>query len=844
MFGRKKEKKKGLTDAERKAQVKAAREAAERGEDPGSAARSQADAEMEAHLASVAGGGKHRTEMLSSVLSESVPSAALTRIRANRLFFIQDDAGEASLAMMLYVDKIGGLDAHVAKTDPDKGQFVQLINGQHVHVYASEEFMNEGKFLIIPDPETLEALNEFLFLTDPARFAGFIPTLVSWNETGEMAFDERGDAPRSYDWFLAISKNETTDVYAACTEIGVYDDGQEDSQDMTEGPGAPGTPAPAEPQGQVPDDERLGFGEYDPMESVPEGYDDDEAPGFVPESVVAAPTTATKDGLSHQMDQISCPKCGLPCPATGCDTCGWRPGEDDEEEDDEVIDEDYSPDAIEEASKYVFYQDDIRLTVDVGAFDQAFASKSTFVPLDDVRGSGLVAEHATQVIRNANEALRALHQDNIDTLRRRFTVLMGQKCAEIHDALDMRIDSSTRYGNSRREAEQAKVDRMAAIPGEIEARQTALREAWEKEKASAGEAAAAKARQEYEDRYRRAHADALSKIRSELEDASLLEYDKDIRAIVDLRKEEANSLMNKYVQETVNQLCADYEGMLAEEKALRDRYLAEIQEYVNTNMAYEDARTQSMNRQLEDNSKADAARREMETRLAAKDVDHRSAIAVLEARIAESNATVNTVRETYDSRLAETQRRAADAEAQLSELLDKFSEQRKEIQAEIQKQYESRIQTLTNDKIATQEHLAHTQRIYEATRAAEQKNRTLRAVAMGTGITAAICVGFVLGGLMYPARPMAEGGGPVGSGQTSISQPAPASPSSASDIFSAPAPSRVESSGTLNGLSDTKPEKDDGNKADSTVAGVAGLEDEDDDQLSSGDTSSDTDDAK
>ena len=117
-------------------------------------------------------------------------------------------------------------------------------------------------------------------------------------------------------------------------------------------------------------------------------------------------------------------------------------------------------------------------------------------------------------------------------------------------------------------------------------------------------------------------------------------------------------------------------------------------------------------------------------------------------------------------------------------------------------------------------------------------------MAMGTGITAAICVGFVLGGLMYPARPMAEGGGPVGSGQTSISQPAPASPSSASDIFSAPAPSRVESSGTLNGLSDTKPEKDDGNKAGSTVAGVAGLEDEDDDQLSSGDTSSDTDDAK
>ena len=80
MFGSKKEKKKGLTDAERKAQVKAAREAAERGEDPGSAARSQADAEMEAHLASVAGGGKRRTEMLSSILSESVPSLSLIHI--------------------------------------------------------------------------------------------------------------------------------------------------------------------------------------------------------------------------------------------------------------------------------------------------------------------------------------------------------------------------------------------------------------------------------------------------------------------------------------------------------------------------------------------------------------------------------------------------------------------------------------------------------------------------------------------------------------------------------------------------------------------------------------------
>ena len=759
MFGSKKkdkQKKVKVSDEESRAQVKAAREAAERGDIPGA----KEDAETEAHLASVAAGGKKRSERLGSVLSESVPAAALARIRGNSKFLLRDETGDASLGMMLYAAGIGGLDAHSARSDPDKGQFIELVNGQKIHVYASEDLMAEDKFLIIPDDETLDALSEFAFLSDPERFSGFVPTLVSWDDAGEMTLDEYPGAPRNYDWFLRISQGSLS-LLDACVECGVYDEGAVSESD----------------------DGRLNFGAGDGVEA---GYDDmpedepgiDTDPGLPQEeyddgagSVVAPATTATADGLSRRSDQIRCPRCGHWCDASGCDDCGWTPGGEDAGEDADT-EEEYGREVTEELSSCVFYQNDLDLRVTTAPFDMVFLSRDDFVPLDDVRGSGLVAEHATQVIRNANEELRALHQGNIDTLRRRFLTVMGKKCADISVALDMSTEAPTKYGAARREAEQGKIDRAAAILQEVEKRRAEMREGWEKEKAQAGEAAAAKARQDYEDRSRRAHNEALTRLRSDAEDRNQAEYDKDIREISDRRKIEAISLMNRYTQETMDQLRQDYEEMLRGEKALRDERLAEIRAYVNENMAFEDARTQSLNRQLDDNARADAVRREMEQALAKKDMEQRLAVTALEAKVSEANATTATVRENYDERLAEAQRHAADAEAQLSELLDKYTNQREEIQNEIHEQYRTRIETLTNDKLAAQEHLVHTEKMYESAEYARRRNSRLHTAAWCAGLAAAICAGFVLGGLLYPVRPMAEGGGPVAGG-ASISQPAP-----------------------------------------------------------------------
>ncbi len=736
LFGKKEGK---ASDAEIRAAARAAREAAERGEDK-DPVRAAEEAEMDAHLSSVAAGGRKRSQLLQSVLQESVPAAALTRIRENTGFFIRDNDGEAALCMMLHAEDIGGLDAHTARSDPDKGQLIELINGQQMHVFVSDDLMSEDKILFIPDHATLEAMAEFQMLVDPNRFSQFYPTLVSWDETGEMSFDEYTDAPQNYDWFADIFEGKLS-LEDACSQIGLYESGDD----------VPGMSSPQPPGEAAAREYEDDWDEADPAQA-PGNFDTDPGAGYgEPDPYLPPPSTATPDGISMNVDQIRCGRCGSVCPATGCQKCGWVPGEDPDLMD---FEEDLEPAITEELSQHIFYKDDLDLGVTAEPFDLVFLSRDDFVPLDDVRGSGLVAEHATQVIRNANEELRALHRANLDMLRRRFLTVMGKKCSDIAAATDMSPDSKTQYGNARASAERDLDDRLAGIPAEVEKRRAELREGWERERSAYADTAAAKARQDYDDRNRRAHQDVLSRVRSTLEDASRREYDRDIRRINDLRREAAMSQMNRYIQETLDELREDYERMLADEARRRDEKLQEIREYVNQNMVYEEARTNSMNRQLEDNAKADAIHREMEQRLSAKQLEHEMLRSTLEAKISEANATTATVRETYDARLAEAQRNAADMAAQLDALMEKYADLRKETEAEIHDQYESRVKTLTNDKISAQEHLAHVERMYASMDEARQRSGRLKTAAWVAGLVAAIAVGFVAGGLLYPAQPL------------------------------------------------------------------------------------------
>ena len=86
------------------------------------------------------------SESLASVLLESVPAASLDVIRANEKFHVKsrsNNGEQCYLVMTLYVEKIGGLNKHM-RSDQDKGQFIECINGGNIQVHVSEQDLPKG----------------------------------------------------------------------------------------------------------------------------------------------------------------------------------------------------------------------------------------------------------------------------------------------------------------------------------------------------------------------------------------------------------------------------------------------------------------------------------------------------------------------------------------------------------------------------------------------------------------------------------------------------------------------------------------------------------------------------
>lgn len=147
------------------------------------------------------------TESLGSVLSESVPGAALDIIRSNSAFGLSADADGNMQYMVVTIDvnTIGGLNKRTARQNSDKGQLIECINCGNIEAYVSAEGIAADKFVIIPTEKTVESLSEFRFISDREKFSLFIPTICIVDQNGNMAFHEL-PVTVPYEWFYDISR--------------------------------------------------------------------------------------------------------------------------------------------------------------------------------------------------------------------------------------------------------------------------------------------------------------------------------------------------------------------------------------------------------------------------------------------------------------------------------------------------------------------------------------------------------------------------------------------------------------------------------------------------------------
>ena len=688
------------------------------------------------------------SESLGTVLAESVPSASLDIIRANGAF--KYDAGAKSghqcyVVATLDVADIGGLNKRM-KADPDKGQFIECITNGTVESHVSEAGIEAGKFIIIPSETTLRSLSEFSFLSDEERFKDFIPTLVQVDASGHMDMEEIPGARVGYRWYLDVLKGniDINEAVRAATEAGAANleeqaraDEEEEEEVVAQ---KEEKPSGVVSHGSLADAVKSSEAEKQEPElnifgqPIEQPVDEEEAEEEEPEIVMAdtdgpvmaqSPDAEMDDSamvmpdadMPPMMDaqnpvgleaQIECPVCnhiiptGVPCPF-----CGWMEGSltADAAGDDTI--EEITDAEIQDAVERLFHAGDLDLQITSQPFDMQFMQKNEFEPISEDRGDGWLDGYVTQMVKNANSELRKVHRQNLFKTRDQYIQLITQQCERIAHEVDV-DDTTNPYYLARKAIRETTTEKKNAMEIEVDKRRTQMQQSWDEELENICESAKAAAKRNYLEKNSTAHEAALRNVEIALADEIEIDYNKQLTELNERRKTEAKRQLDIATTQALITMNEEYAKRLQEEEELRQKYLDEIQEYLDTHRKDEAARMIVVAEELKQKSEADKVTEKFEQDIKILTAEHDATCAKLHQEIQAAQQHEEAVMREMGKRHEEFTARETEMNGKMNELLDKFAS----LDAMKTKEYESRLITLESDKKAAEEHLQHVDLIH------------------------------------------------------------------------------------------------------------------------------------
>lgn len=648
---------------------------------------------------------KRPTESLGSVLSESVPGAALDIIRANPAFELPSDAdgNKRYVVVTLDVNTIGGLNKRTARINSDKGQLIECINCGNIEAYVSAEGIAADKFIIIPTDRTLESLSEFRFISEKERFSQFTPTICVIDQNGNMLFQELPERV-SYEWFYDISRG----AVRVSDAIGMADREEQlvadaaSSDDILFGD-------------EVPDESNT---QSPATEMDQKKYEEMDYEGTV-ESAQETGAENLWENVSIDMneldsddeDDLQCPVCNnYVDPADEiCPFCGTSfiddvsGGSKDTVSQEKALSvQEITDTDITRAVERLFHAGDLDLEISAEPFDVRIIGENSYVPMIEEREDEWLDSYVTQMIKNANEELRVLHHDNLLKSRQRYLSLMTDNAEDIANKVDHH-NSSTNFYKMYRLFETQKEEKKDALEEQIARKRAEMEQAWNEELERIKASAAMAAERSYIDNHAKAHETASRDVEIMLLDEVEREHRDNLMNLNQLRKNEAQKMLDIAVTETLEVVGRSYAEMVEGENFRRKEILSQISAYVDSHLKDAAARNAVLAEAQRQKEEADKVTEEFKRKMESISNDHKSACDKLHnelntARLHEENL----IRE-YDLKLGAESDRYNKLEGKYKELMDKYVS----IDKEKSKEYETRIVTLENDKRAAEDHLAH-----------------------------------------------------------------------------------------------------------------------------------------
>lgn len=474
---------------------------------------------------------KKPNELLSSVVRETAPSAALELLRENERFAMP--SGTAWAMLLLDTNVIGGLSAKHNK-DADKGMLIQLIASDQIQTVATETMLSEEVFGIIPTRESLERMDEYQMLTQAEYSWG-----VVWEKDGLIEIDQVApatfaQADKVVSGLLSLKDalgEAGADAWAEHSgEVATGDaDSAEAADPMTEAIEQVETTAPAVELGDEGDPLFGGNpGEVAEFEEAPMGAEAE----WIPEDEDL--DESGQDGESFEGD--------VP-------VYGSEPADEsylDEDETESYVDDDVviaSQDDVLNTLVRRFLTEDLDLGLDLDEFNKTFAIGAPLVQIDLPEGSSQwLGDQISHLTNQANASLEQLHRQGEDAMRVEFVKLMSLHAEQVAREVSVDRDGS-RYKALTEVAESTHSKKLNDKEERIRAEQLRISEKYEQTAREVGEQAAADATLKYKERHKtklhREQLEVVTLVNTEIED----DYSRDRQEILRVRRLDAGSKM-------------------------------------------------------------------------------------------------------------------------------------------------------------------------------------------------------------------------------------------------------------------------------------------------------------
>ena len=698
-----------------------------------------ADAPVETPVAEVATAKKKKKSELLKVLDESVWESVHEDFKANKQFIMKDDEGNSKYVALLFdTTQVGGLAGKEAKKDESKGSIIEAIRTGRIKTYIRNEMLMDDTFVIIPDIETFDNMDEFnLFIN-----VDYVLCTVDANgtvNTETVNGTDAEDDPEVIVKFQQVQdllqnggdvktlfpENNKSDIFSG-NEVN-YDTSSAANSDEIDD---------AEPLPESMEEEEF-------IEDLPDDLDDDISADIEDDFEDIAPSNASA--------QTVAPVAPVDAPdASDLENDTFEDYyEGTETTDDGGYDEyeDITEEVVHDFVVRKFYSDDLGLEVSTQPFDAQFLHGNAYLPFNENRGTGWLNEYLSNIAKDANTRMERMHNENLFRMRERYMRLIQSHCANIARSLDI-SDDSTQYGKMRFAIEQNKSDNLDMIEQSIQAKKDQLEASWEAKLTQVGNEAAAAAKQQYIDRYGRTHDNDIFNLESREKDEIERDYQNSLKRMNDDRRAEASKLLDLAVNETLKEMSGLYLKVLRDEKKEYIRLQNEMTRFIDDNRKDEKARIDALAEENRQIKKAEEVRRDYTAKIKAMSAEFDMKKTVLQADIdrmqREHDNEIKATKNEWSAKLEAANDKNVELQKQIDDLLVKYSDldaqKRNEYEQRIN-EYESRIKSFDAER---QDNISREAHIIES----HKRANTASVFLVIAILIASLGIGFMLGSIL------------------------------------------------------------------------------------------------